>query len=97
MTPFPGLLAASQRPALRVQLNQLDYTLISPGSLDNSSLPHVPVIRIYGATSIGRKACVHVHQVYPYFFVEYNGRLNAKHGLLFLKRPSDVRFDLPFQ
>ena len=71
---------SSQEPALRVQINQIDHTLVPPGPLDNSSLPRVPVLRIYGASSTGQKACVHVHQVYPYFFVEYNGKLNPDSG-----------------
>ena len=69
-----------QNPALRVQINQIDHTLIQPGSLDNSSLPRVPVIRIFGTSSLGKKTCLHVHQVYPYFFVEYTGTLDVHHG-----------------
>jgi hypothetical protein len=70
-----------QRPArLRVRINQIDHTLIPPGSLDNSSLPQVPVLRIFGSSSTSQTACVHIHQVYPYFFVEYNGNLNQRHG-----------------
>ncbi|GBE80756.1 DNA polymerase zeta catalytic subunit [Sparassis crispa] len=67
---------STQDPSLRVRINQIDYTLALPGSLDNSTLPRVPIIRIYGESSKGRKACVHVHQVYPYFFVEYQGKMN---------------------
>jgi len=70
----------SQKPALCVQINQIDHILIQPGSLDNSSLPRVPVIRIFGASSLGKKTCLHVHQVYPYFFVEYTGKLNVACG-----------------
>jgi DNA polymerase zeta len=73
----------SQKPALRVQINQIDHTLIQPGPLDNSSLPRVPVIRIFGVSSLGKKTCLHVHQVYPYFFVEYKGQLDATHGQSF--------------
>jgi DNA polymerase zeta len=67
---------SSQEPTLRVQINQIDYTISPPGILDNSSLPRVPIIRIYGASSIGKKTCVHIHQVYPYFFAEYTGKLS---------------------
>ncbi|KAG2061849.1 hypothetical protein BDR06DRAFT_945889 [Suillus hirtellus] len=67
-----------QEATLRVLINQIDYTVASPGPLDNTSLPRVPVIRIYGASSTGTKACVHVHQVYPYFFVEYEGKLSPE-------------------
>ncbi|KAG1749999.1 uncharacterized protein EDB91DRAFT_1309620 [Suillus paluster] len=67
-----------QEATLRVLINQIDYTVASPGTLDNASLPRVPVIRVYGASSAGKKACVHVHQVYPYFFVEYGGKLSPE-------------------
>lgn len=65
---------------LRVRINQIDYTMIQPGPLDNSSLPRVPVIRIYGESSLGQKACVHVHQVYPYFFIEYTRKMDPISG-----------------
>lgn len=67
---------------LQVRINQIDYTLVPPGELDKSSLPRVPVIRIYGPSSTGQTACVHVHQVYPYLYVEYLGNLNAGYGRL---------------
>lgn len=72
-------MESTQKPALRVQINHIDHTLIQPGSLDNSSLPRVPVIRIFGPSSLGKKTCLHIHQVYPYFFVEYTGKLNVDH------------------
>ncbi|KAJ7169887.1 hypothetical protein C8R46DRAFT_1162607 [Mycena filopes] len=65
------------QPVLRVQINQIDHYLAPPGSLDNSDLPSVPIIRIYGSSS-DDKCCVHVHQVYPYFFVEYDGKLRRR-------------------
>ncbi|KAJ7103524.1 hypothetical protein B0H15DRAFT_919277 [Mycena belliarum] len=65
-------------PLLQVQINQIDHYLAPPGQLDNSDLPEVPVIRIYGPSSTGKKCCVHVHQVYPYFFVEYTGKLRLR-------------------
>ncbi|KAG6813781.1 hypothetical protein H0H92_007193 [Tricholoma furcatifolium] len=65
--------------SLSVQINQIDYTLVPSGPLDNSSLPRVPVIRIFGSSSTGKQACLHVHQVYPYFFIEYQGKLTANH------------------
>lgn len=70
-----------QEATLRVLINHIDYTVAPPGALDNTFLPQVPVIRIYGASSTGTKACVHVHQVFPYFFVEYEGKLNPENGM----------------
>ena len=67
---------------IKVRINQIDYTLVPPGELDKSSLPRVPVIRVYGPSSTGQTACVHVHQVYPYLYVEYLGNLNAGYGRL---------------
>ncbi|KAH9835559.1 uncharacterized protein C8Q71DRAFT_709525 [Rhodofomes roseus] len=67
---------SSPLSTLRVRVNQIDHILAAPGPLDNSTLPRVPIIRIYGESSTGKKACVHVHQAYPYFFVEYPGKMN---------------------
>ena len=69
------------RASLSVLINQIDHVLAPPGPLENASLPRVPVIRIYGASSTGEKACVHVHQVYPYFFVEYPGNMTPDDGM----------------
>jgi DNA polymerase zeta len=65
---------------MRVRLDNIDYALARPGPLDDSTLPRVPVIRIYGLSSGGQRACLHVHQVYPYFFVDYHGSLNPDRG-----------------
>ena len=71
---------SSQEPMLMVQINQIDHVLIPPGPLDNSTLPRVPIVRIYGPSSTGEKTCLHVHQVYPYFFIEYVGEMDPDSG-----------------
>ncbi|KAG7452885.1 DNA/RNA polymerase [Guyanagaster necrorhizus] len=76
----------TNRPVLRVQINQIDYSLEVPGPFDNSNLPKVPVLRIYGPSSIRKKTCLHIHQVYPYFFVEYTGSLSARHVRRYVAR-----------
>lgn len=65
---------------MQVRLDNIDHVLARAGPLDNSSLPKVPVIRIFGLSSLGQRACLHVHQVYPYFFVDYNGSLSPERG-----------------
>lgn len=41
---------------------------------DISQLTHkgtkIPIIRLFGVTPSGQKGCVHVHDCYPYFYVE---------------------------
>jgi DNA polymerase zeta len=69
---------------MRVRLDNIDHALERPGPLDESSLPKVPVIRIYGLSSTGQRACLHVHQVYPYFFVDYSGSLNPDKGGVYI-------------
>ncbi len=71
---------SSQAASLRVKINQIDYTVVPPGPLDNSTLHRVPVIRVYGDSSIGFKTCLQIHQVYPYFFVEYLEKMNPDVG-----------------
>ena len=73
---------ASPLSVLQVRINHVDHVLTEPGPFDNSNLYRVPVLRIYGVSSTGKKACVHVHQVYPYFFVEYAGVVDPSSGEL---------------
>ncbi|KZS92964.1 hypothetical protein SISNIDRAFT_478773 [Sistotremastrum niveocremeum HHB9708] len=78
----------SQEPVLRVRLNQIDYTLAPPEELDRAPafLSRVPVLRVYGQTSIGIKACVNIHQVFPYFYIDYLGSLNPDHVNAYISR-----------
>lgn len=69
-----------QEPNLRIRVNQIDYIVEPAGPLDNTALPKAPVVRIYGDSSVGKKACLHVHEVYPYFFIDYDGQTNPESG-----------------
>ena len=82
----------SSSPVLRVRVNHIDHTLVEPGPLDNSSQHLVPIVRIYGISSTGKKACVHVHQVFPYFYIEYTGDVNPQSGKLPLSYNINVDF-----
>jgi hypothetical protein len=74
------IMTLTDESSLRVQINHIDYSVELSGPLDKSNLPRVPVIRVYGVSSTGIKTCIHVHQTYPYFFVEYIGTLTPGDG-----------------
>lgn len=74
----------AQEPTLSIRVNQIDHTVIPSGSLDDVGFRRAPVIRIYGKASNGKKACLHVHRVYPYFFIEYGGKTDAGSGVSYI-------------
>ena len=73
-------------PSVRIRVTNIDSTVIrnaSPG-LDGTSLPRVPIIRVFGQLDTGEttcNACVHVHQAYPYLYIEYNGSKEPDTGM----------------
>uniref|UniRef100_A0AAG5D4U5 DNA-directed DNA polymerase family B exonuclease domain-containing protein n=1 Tax=Anopheles atroparvus TaxID=41427 RepID=A0AAG5D4U5_ANOAO len=38
-----------------------------------SEIRQVPVIRLFGTTAEGTHSCVHIHGVFPYFYIPYEG------------------------
>ncbi|KAG8944786.1 DNA polymerase zeta [Tulasnella sp. 424] len=65
---------------LKVRITNADHAMEPSGTMDNTSLPKVPIIRIYGLSSMGHKTCVHVHLTWPYLYVEYKGSMTPDAG-----------------
>ncbi|WFC97833.1 DNA-directed DNA polymerase [Malassezia yamatoensis] len=69
--------------AWQLYLTNFDYVLTPPGRFDRAEsafcpdgkLPLVPVLRTFGATPNGDRCCIHIHNVFPYCYVEYHGEL----------------------
>lgn len=67
---------------IHIQLNDYDFYLTKPGRLDalhGNSLPmneyvRVPIIRVYGHLPSGHQVLCHVHGVFPYIFIPYDGQ-----------------------
>ncbi|GLC55950.1 hypothetical protein PLESTB_001048200, partial [Pleodorina starrii] len=63
-----------------IRIVSIDYYMAPPiphidycfSSLEGTTVDLVPVIRIFGATPAGQKACLHVHRAFPYFYVPYD-------------------------
>ncbi|XP_069830948.1 DNA polymerase zeta catalytic subunit isoform X2 [Dendropsophus ebraccatus] len=64
-----------------VRLVTADYYLAAPvPGLDvtrshfrDCPVRRVPVVRVFGATPAGQKTCLHLHGVFPYLYVPYDG------------------------
>ncbi|KAM4529024.1 DNA polymerase zeta catalytic subunit [Fundulus diaphanus] len=64
-----------------VRIVTADYYLASPikgldvcySDFRESAVKKVPVVRIFGATPAGQKTCLHLHGVFPYIYVPYDG------------------------
>ncbi|KAK9875165.1 hypothetical protein WA026_005957 [Henosepilachna vigintioctopunctata] len=75
---------------LSVKIFDVDFYMCPPvQNLDitfsqfrGCAVHQVPVIRIFGSTFEGKKICVHVHGVFPYFFIPYDGT-EASNGLMY--------------
>ncbi|KAJ1891832.1 DNA polymerase zeta, partial [Kickxella alabastrina] len=78
--------AGATRPALMVQIVSIDSYMVVPTSADcllwtpynifDEPLLQVPVIRIFGATASDQRICLHLHQIWPYIYVQYDGPSN---------------------
>ena len=80
----------------RVRLNCVDHYQATPTAFDpqlpaapgfkqQTALPKVPVIRVFGATETGQKVCAHIHGALPYLYVGYDGSLIQEDGKFYLE------------
>lgn len=75
----------------RIKLNCIDHYQATSTAFD-PPLPHlnaasqkqavlgVPIIRVFGTTETGQKACAHIHGAFPYLYIEYDGTLAEEEG-----------------
>ncbi|KAK9370899.1 hypothetical protein V1509DRAFT_656586 [Lipomyces kononenkoae] len=86
-----GVQGAGQdlrRPPFRFQLNCIDYYHEVPTLYDRKTSPlgdneeyefyKIPIIRVFGNSDSGQKVCAHIHGIYPYLFIEYQGSLDKQ-------------------
>lgn len=75
------MAAAAAANMFSVRIVTADYYMASPlQGLDICQCPltqapvkKVPVVRIFGATPAGQKTCLHLHGIFPYLYVPYDG------------------------
>ncbi|GLH07153.1 Uncharacterized protein GBIM_12682 [Gryllus bimaculatus] len=64
-----------------VRLVKADYYMSTPipgldarySEFRGVEVKQVPVIRIFGSTGLGQKVCLHLHGVFPYIYIPYDG------------------------
>ncbi|TKC36815.1 hypothetical protein EI555_016562, partial [Monodon monoceros] len=64
-----------------VRIVTADYYMANPlqgldicqSPLTQAPVKKVPVVRVFGATPAGQKTCLHLHGIFPYLYVPYDG------------------------
>ncbi|CAD6888345.1 unnamed protein product [Tilletia caries] len=92
----PASTTSSYEPLFRLRLLNIDHILAKPlPSFDRITSPfapsrkplwRVPVLRLFGATPAGQRVCAHIHGIFPYLYVAYNGSLDPKAVLGYIDR-----------
>ncbi|XP_075227107.1 DNA polymerase zeta catalytic subunit [Lycorma delicatula] len=58
------------------------------------SIKQVPVLRIFGSTDDGKKACLHIHGVFPYIYVPYDGEISSGQSMYQLAASLDKALNI---
>jgi len=74
----PGRPSSSPPHDFQMRIVNVDVALSPPTpgedvewcSLTGSPVKQVPVLRLFGSTPAGQKVAAHIHNVFPYFFVD---------------------------
>ncbi|XP_065331760.1 DNA polymerase zeta catalytic subunit isoform X2 [Cloeon dipterum] len=90
--------------ALSIRLTVCDFYLAPPkigldptfSEFRGSAVTQVPVLRIFGSTCTGSKACLHVHGVFPYMYIPYDGVENAQQQQYLLANALDKAINISF-
>ena len=75
------MMDEAQEPLFSLKIISIDHVqapavpgfdaCFSPFSGTASTDIQVPIVRIFGSTSSGQTCCLHLHRLFPYFYVAY--------------------------
>ncbi|XP_048520386.1 DNA polymerase zeta catalytic subunit-like [Dendroctonus ponderosae] len=61
-----------------------------------SSVSQVPVLRCFGSTNDGKKICLHIHGVFPYLYIPYDGHGKPEDIMRQIARGLDKAINISF-
>ncbi|ETN59108.1 DNA polymerase zeta catalytic subunit [Anopheles darlingi] len=69
-----------------IRIVSVDFYLAKPdpqfdvcrSEFRGTEIKQVPVVRLFGSSSAGVHSCVHIHGVFPYFYVPYEGSVSDR-------------------
>ncbi|KAJ3178368.1 DNA polymerase zeta [Geranomyces variabilis] len=83
-------------PFVSVRIVSMDHYMTYPNPLLDRTATQfsapgtrgfkVPVVRIFGVTALGQKACVHLHNAYRYFYIPYEGPSDPAQARIYIHK-----------